>query len=105
MRRSFRTNLDFSQLFQFARTHRAKPREDGKVENVGWHIMSKLIQYVESLPKSRYLLFTHSLSIRVRIVTNAQAKKLLMDNHGDVVGVNYAVTLPDSKDSRDVFNI
>jgi len=68
------------------RTHRAKPREDGKVENIGRHIINKLVQQIKSIPQIRILLSTTVCC-------------LLVNKENHVVGVQYS-TILDTKEAH-----
>jgi succinate dehydrogenase/fumarate reductase flavoprotein subunit len=63
---------------QFPRTHRSSVDERGRPRNIGWEIVSKLIDYINSLPDDR-----------IKTIYGAKMTKLITNANGDVVGVKY----------------
>lgn len=62
----------------FPRTHRSSVDERGRPRNIGWEIVSKLIDYINSLPDDR-----------IKTIYGAKMTKLITNANGDVIGVKY----------------
>jgi len=75
---------------EIARTHRQKPREDGKPSPVGWNIISGLRNYI-----------LNDLKDEVNVLLNTRVTKILTSEDGTkVTGVEYETTNLETKEVK-----